>query len=87
MLRQRPSTSGAALGSRPPQFNLSDVPSLDLGSQPQAWTTTTEIEYGARHVGIPMHVLTDGIAMSEPQDPGNVVRVDQIIDEHSSGHK
>jgi hypothetical protein len=86
-LRPSPSMSGAPFRSRAAQFDLAGVPPLDLRSQPQARPASTEIEDGTGHVGVPVHILADGIAMSEPQDPGNVVRVDQIIDEHPPGHK
>jgi hypothetical protein len=66
------------------QFDLAGVPPLDLRSEPHARPASAEVEDGTGHVGTPVHMLADGIAMNEPQDPNNVVRVDEVVDEHWS---
>ncbi len=33
-----------------------------------------------------MQVLADGVAVSEPKDPGDIVCVDQVRDEDAAGH-
>jgi hypothetical protein len=63
------------------------MPPLDLGSQPEAWSTTAEIDDRARHVRVPVQILAHGIPVTEPKDPSNVVRVDQIIDEYAACHE
>ena len=73
--------------SRAAQFDLAGVPPLDLRSEPQARPAAAEVEDGPGHVGIPVHILADGIAMSEPQDPSNIVRVDEVVDEHAARHE
>lgn len=62
------------------------MPSLDLRSQPEARSTTAEIENRARHIGVPVHVLAHGVPVGEAEDPSNVVCVDQIIDEYAASH-
>jgi hypothetical protein len=59
---------------------------LDLGSQPETRPSATEIEDWTRHLGVPLHVLAHGISVSEPQDLSDLVGVDQVIDEHATGH-
>jgi len=66
---------------------LERVPPLDLRSEPQARSAAAEVEDWARHVGIAMHVLAHGVAMGEPQYPGDVMRVNQIVEEHAAGHQ
>jgi hypothetical protein len=63
------------------------VPSLDLGSEPEARPATAKIEDGTRHVRVPVQVLAYGVPVSESEDAGHVVCVDQIIDEHTSSHE
>ena len=70
------SRRGASLWSGPAELDLSGVPSLDFGSQPKARSTTTKIEDRPRHVRITMDIETDGVPVSEAEDPGDVVRVD-----------
>jgi hypothetical protein len=81
------STNGASLRPRPSELDLSGVPSLDLGSEPKARSTTTEIDDRPRHVGVTVHVLADGISVRESKDPSDVMCVDQIINEHAPGHR
>jgi hypothetical protein len=84
---RRRSGSGATIWPCPTALDLSGVPSLNLGPEPETWATTAQIEDRPGHIGIPMQVLADGIPVSEPEDAGNIMRVDQIIDEYSTRHK
>jgi hypothetical protein len=61
------------------------MPSLDLGSEPETRSTTAEIEDRAWHVRVAMKVLAHGVPVSEPKDPSNVVRVDEIVNEYTAG--
>lgn len=63
------------------------MPSLNLWAQPETRTAATEVEDRTRHVGVTVYVLAHGVPMREPEDPCNVVRVDEILDDHSSGHR
>jgi hypothetical protein len=83
---QRLSPSSAPLRSRSAELDLPGVPSLDFRSQPEARPATTKINDWARHIGIPVKVLAHSVAVREPKDPGDVVRVDQIVDEHAASH-
>ena len=65
----------------------SRVPPLDLGSQPEHRTTPAQIDYGPRHVGIAGLVRADCVAMREPEDAGNVVGVDEVVDEDAARHE
>jgi hypothetical protein len=62
------------------------VPPLDLGAEPEPWTTRTEIEDRPWHVRPPALVLADGVSMGEAQDPGDIVGVDELIKQDSSSH-
>ncbi len=73
--------------SGPAKLDLPDVPSLDLRSEPEAGSTTAEVEDWTRHVRVPVEILAHGVAVGEPKDPSDVVCVDEIIDEHAAGHE
>ena len=62
------------------------MPTLDLWSQPEAWAPRAEVKDGSWHLWIPALVLTDGVAMAEPEDPGNVVSVDEVVDQNALRH-
>jgi hypothetical protein len=62
------------------------VPFLDLGLQPEARAAGAKIKDRSWHVRIPALILTDGVAMAEPEDPGNVVGVDEVVDRNPSWH-
>lgn len=85
-LRKRWSTTGLAPRPGSAERDLSSVPSLDLWPQPQAWSAAAQVEDRTRHVGVPVHILAHRVPMREPEDAGNVMRVDQIVDDHSPGH-
>lgn len=86
-LAQHGSTTSTPPRPCPSELDLPSVPSLDLGSKPEARSTTAEIEDWTRHVGVPVHVLAHGVPVSESEDSSDVVRVDQITDEHAAGHE
>jgi hypothetical protein len=62
------------------------MPSLDLWTQPQAGTARSEVEDWPRHVGIPPLVLADRVAVAQPEDLGDVVSVDEVVDDNSPRH-
>jgi len=62
------------------------MPSLDLRPQPEAWAAGAKVEDRSWHVWIPALVLTDGVAVAEPEDPGNVVSVDEVVEQDSPQH-
>ena len=63
------------------------MPSLDLRSEPEAWSTTAKVKDRTRHVRVPVEILAHRVAVGEPKDPSDVVRVDEIIDEHAARHE
>jgi hypothetical protein len=63
------------------------VPPLYLRPQPQAWATAAEVEDWPWHVQVAVHVLAHGVAMSEAEDPGDVMRVDQVVEEDATRHR
>ena len=65
---------------------MASVPSLDLGSQPEAGAAGSKIEDRPWHVWIPALVLADGISVAEPQDPSDVVGIDEVVDRNPSWH-
>lgn len=83
---KRRSATGASLRTRSAQVDLSGVPSLNLGSKPQARSSSAQIEHGTRHVGIAVEVLADSVSMREADDLGDGVRIDQIVEEDATGH-
>jgi hypothetical protein len=62
------------------------MPTLDRRSQPQARSAGPKIKNRPRHIRIPALVLADGVAVAESEDPGNVVSVDEVVDQNASGH-
>lgn len=62
------------------------VPPLDLGTKPQHGSARTQVEHRPGHVGITRLVLAYGIPLCETEDVSHSVRIDQVIDEDSTGH-
>jgi hypothetical protein len=62
------------------------VPALDLGPEPEHRPARTQVDDRARHVGITRLILADGIAVTQPEDFGDITRIDEIVHEHSPGH-
>jgi len=62
------------------------MPLLYLRSQPEARSATTKVQDWARHLGIPVEVLTHRVAVSETENPCDVMRVDEIVEEHTPSH-
>ena len=54
---------------------------------PEARATATEIEGRPRHVRIAVQILAHRVAMGEAEDSGDVMRVDQVVEEHATGHR
>lgn len=69
------------------KLDLLSVPSLDLRSEPEAWSTPTEVDDRTRHVLVPVEILAHGVAMRKAEDSSNVVRVDQIVEKYAPGHQ
>jgi hypothetical protein len=63
------------------------VPALDLGTQPQTRTASSEIKDRTRHVWVTALILADRVAVGETEDPSDVVSVDEVIKCHSSRHE
>jgi hypothetical protein len=63
------------------------MPPLDLGTQPEARTTRTKIEYRSRHVRVSALVLAHGVAVRQAKDPSDLVGVDELVDCDSPGHE
>jgi len=63
------------------------MPALDLGTKPEHRSAATEVDHRPWHVWVARLVLADRVPVSKTQDLGNVVGVDQVVDEDSSGHK
>jgi hypothetical protein len=51
-------------------------PALDVGSQPELDPSLSEVDYWARHVGVPPLVLADCVPMGQVQNVGDALRVD-----------
>jgi hypothetical protein len=81
------STTCAPLRSRAAELDLPGVPSLDLRSQPEARPATAKIKDWARHVRISVHVEAHGVPVSEAENPSDVVRIDQIVENYATGHR
>jgi hypothetical protein len=62
------------------------MPALDLGTQPQHRTTTAEVDHWARHVGPLVLVLADGVAMRQAEDPRDVTRINEVVDQDAPRH-
>jgi hypothetical protein len=82
----RPSTSRTTPRTRLPKRRLARVPTLDLRSQPEARTSAAEVEDWPRHVLVAAHVEAHRIAVGEPEDPRDVMRVDEVFEGYAPGH-
>lgn len=71
-------------GTGATDLDLTGMPSLDLRTEPKTWSTATEVKNRARHVVALAQVLAHGVAVLEPEDASDLVRVNQIIDEDTS---
>lgn len=75
-----PPRSGSA------ELDLPGVPALDFRSQPKARPAATEIKDWARHVWVAVHVLTHRVAVGKAENPGDVVCVDEVVEEYAPSH-
>ena len=80
-------SSGAPLRPCSAELDLPGMPSLYLRSQPEARPATAKIKDRARHVGIPVQVLAYRVAVGEAENLGDVMRVDEIVEEHALSHR
>jgi hypothetical protein len=62
------------------------MPPFYLRTGPEHRPAGAEVDDGAGHVGIPVLVLADRVAVSEAEDLSDVVGVDQILDEDAARH-
>lgn len=60
---------------------------LDLGPEPEHWPAPAKVDDRTGHVRVARLVLADGVSVGETEDLGDIVGVDQVIDEDSSGHE
>ena len=60
---------------------------LDLSTEPKLDSPVTEIEDRARHVLVPVLVHADRVAVSEPEQPGDAVGVNQVVEIYLSSHR
>jgi hypothetical protein len=82
----RPSTNGPAPRTRLPARLLVSVPTLDLRSQPEAWPPAPKVQNRSRHVRITPHVQAHRVPVGEPEDPRDVVCVDEVFQGYATGH-
>ena len=76
----RRSLSSATSRTRFAERDLAGMPSLDLRPQPEAWAAGAKVKDRPWHVWISALVLTYGVAVAEPEDSGNIVSVDQVVE-------
>ncbi len=68
------------------ELDLPGVPALDLRSEPEARPAAAEIKDWSRHVWVAVHILAHRVAVGEAENPGDVMRVDEVIQKHTPGH-
>jgi hypothetical protein len=61
-------------------------PSLHLGAQPKLDPSVPLVQDGTGHVLVPMLVHAHGVAVSEPEQFGDAVGVDQFVQVDLSAH-
>jgi len=62
------------------------MPTLDLRPQPETGTPAAEVEDWPRHVLITAHVQAHRVAVGEPEDPGDVMRVNRVFEGYAPRH-
>ena len=72
-------TQSASLTTSTAIRRLACGPSFDFGSKPELDAPLAEIEHGLRHIVVPLLILKDGVAVSQPEDLGYALRIEQIL--------
>ena len=81
-----PSTTGTTPRTRFAERPLASVPTFDLRPQPEAGTPVAEVEDRSWHVRITAHVQAHRVAVGEPEDPREVMRVNEVFQCYAAGH-
>ena len=79
-MRTRTTDTGPALSG---SFRL---PALDFRTEPEHRPSRAEVDDRTGHVRVARLILADSVSVGETQDLGDVVSVDQVVDEDSSRH-
>jgi hypothetical protein len=72
--------------TRPTLPHPTSPPSLDLGTEPELYTTLAKVENRSRHVVVPALVLEHGIAMGEAKHLSDALCVEQVLSGDSRRH-
>jgi hypothetical protein len=62
-------------------------PTLDLGSEPELHAPVAELAHRARHVLVPVLIHANGVAVSETEEIGHSICVEEIVDVYLSTHR
>lgn len=54
-------------------------PSFDFGTEPKADATGAEFDNGSWHLGVTAQIGRDAVAVREPEDVGDDLRVDEVV--------
>jgi hypothetical protein len=82
----RPSTSRTTSRTRLPERHLASTPTLDLRPQPEAGPSAAKVQDRPRHVLITAHVQAHRVAVGEPEDPRDLMRVNEVVQGYATGH-
>ncbi len=61
-------------------------PSFDLGAQPELRPAAAEIDHRTRHVLVAGLVLAHGVAVRQPKNRGDSLRIDEVINVDFASH-
>jgi hypothetical protein len=83
----RQSTRTTTPRTRPTLPHPTSPPSLDLGTEPELYTTLAKVENRSRHVVVPALVLEHGVAMGEAKHLSDALCVEQVLSGDSRRHR
>ena len=59
---------------------------FDVRSQPEARPPTSKIQDRSRHVRIAAHVEAHRVAVGQPQDSPDFMRINKVVEDYATGH-
>jgi hypothetical protein len=82
VLQSASGTSGAPATLR----RLFLSPPLDFRLQPELDATIPEIQDWPRHVGVPVLIDADRVAVGESENLGHAVRIEKVVEVYAPAH-
>jgi hypothetical protein len=79
-------SASVGLPARPTLCELTSRPCFDLRPKPQLGPSIAELADWTRHVVVPVLIHAHGVAVSETEELGDAVCVEEIVDVYLAAH-